>query len=173
MVYLYKLGTLYQFSIKELSIGLSLFALSNGLSRPLFGYLMDKYGFIKSALGSILLIGFGALMGLLNQGHLIYLYYLSFSLFWFNLGAFLALMPQVIKTYYGFNRYASYYGVLFTAYGVAAIFGHLISGVVMNFVSHTSLLYTAILLVCMAALIVLWQLSKRLKQCSLQDLLND
>jgi MFS family permease len=158
-----QVGTLYAFNLNHITLLLSIFAVFNGLSRPLFGYLMDKYGFKFSAMLSIGLIILASIIGLINQGQSILLYGISFSLYWFNLGAFLSLMPQVIKTYYGKDLYASYYGVLFTAYGVAALFGHLLSGVILDYVGKTVYLYLAILVVSLMALWIIKRLSLSLK----------
>ena len=72
-------------------------------------------------------------------------------------------MPQVIKTYYGKDLYASYYGVLFTAYGVAALFGHLLSGAILDYVGKTVYLYLAIVVVSIVALWIIKRLSLSLK----------
>lgn len=159
-----QVGLAYGYTSKDLSILLTVFALGNGLSRPLFGYLHDRFGFIINGFILIVVLIIGAAIGLINQGRLIGLFALSFSLFWFSLGGVLSLMPQVIKSTYGIERYASYFGVMFTSYGVAAIVGHLSSGLVLDMVSSTSILYLVIIGIVSMAFVTLISISKDSKR---------
>ena len=52
-----QVGTLYAFNLNHITLLLSIFAVFNGLSRPLFGYLMDKFIFWLS-IGLIILASF-------------------------------------------------------------------------------------------------------------------
>jgi OFA family oxalate/formate antiporter-like MFS transporter len=114
-------------------------------ARPLFGYLIDRLGLIKPSLISLSLIGLAAIMGILNQGQSFFLYILTYGLFWFNLGAWLSIMPSMIKAYYGSNYYARVYGMIFTAYGLGVIISTLISGSIIDALGDTLYLYISIL----------------------------
>lgn len=143
----YQVGvTYYQFDARDVTISLSLFALFNGLARPLFGALMDKYGFYKTSLLSISLILLGSIIGIINQGTHYILYLISFGLFWFNLGAWLAIIPNTVKARYGKKAYAKIYGYIFTAYGFGAIIGTLISGSILDIMNQTYYIYVSIIL---------------------------
>lgn len=135
----------YGFDGDDVTRSVSFFALLNGLARPLFGRLMDRYGFRRSALLSLGLIGAAAGIGLLNQGRHLFLYIATFGLFWFNLGSWLAMLPAVVRHYYGMDLYAKKYGLMFTAYGIGAIVGTLVSGTILDRFGGTALLYGAIL----------------------------
>lgn len=142
----YQIGVVqYQFDSIEVTLSLSFFALMNGMARPIFGRLMDRQGFRFSVLLSLGLIASAAVLGLLNQGRHMVLYILSFGLFWFNLGAWLAIVPATIKEYYGIRQYSKTYGVMFTAYGVGSIIGTLISGIILDLLAGTTYLYLSIL----------------------------
>ncbi len=135
----------YAFDDKIVTLSLSIFAICNGFARPLFGYLIDRLGLIKPSLISLSLIGLAAIMGILNQGQSFFLYILTYGLFWFNLGAWLSIMPSMIKAYYGSNYYARVYGMIFTAYGLGAIISTLISGSIIDALGDTLYLYISIL----------------------------
>ncbi len=148
----YQVGvTYYQFDQRDVTFSLSLFALFNGLARPLFGSFMDKYGFYKTSILSIILILIASLIGIMNQGTHYILYLISFGLFWFNLGAWLAIIPNTIKSRYGKKAYARIYGYTFTAYGFGAIIGTLISGSILDVMNQTNYIYISIIVLVTCA----------------------
>jgi MFS transporter, OFA family, oxalate/formate antiporter len=143
----YQVGVVYYaFDAREVTLSLSFFALMNGASRPIFGRLMDQKGFKFSVLLSISLIFVASVIGLVNQGQHLILYVISFGLFWFNLGAWLAIVPATIKEFYGIKQYSRKYGVMFTAYGIGSILGTSISGTIMDLFGGTAYLYIMILI---------------------------
>ena len=143
----YQIGVVYYaFDARDVTISLSFFALMNGIARPIFGKLMDQKGFRFSVLLSLSLISLASIIGLFNQGQHIVLYVISFGLFWFNLGAWLSIVPATIKEFYGVKQYSRKYGVMFTAYGIGSILGTSISGTVMDILGWTGYLYIIILL---------------------------
>ncbi len=106
----------------------SVFAVFNGVGRPLFGWLTDKINPKNSAVLSfviILLASVGMLMA--GQGSTT-LYTLAFCGFWLCLGGWLAIGPTATATFFGMEGYAQKYGVMFSAYGLGAVIGSLISG---------------------------------------------
>ena len=142
----YQIGVVYYaFDAREVTLSLSFFALMNGIARPIFGKLMDQKGFRFSVLLSLSLISLASIIGLINQGQHIILYIISFGLFWFNLGAWLAIVPATIKEFYGIKQYSKKYGVMFTAYGLGSIIGTSISGTVMDLLGWTGYLYVIVL----------------------------
>jgi MFS family permease len=152
----YQIGvTFYGFDATDVTISLSIFAILNGVARPLFGRLMDKKGFKFSAFISLSLIVIASLIGLFNQGEHLILFMLSFGLFWFNLGAWLAIVPATIKELYGTKQYARKYGVMFTAYGVGSVIGTLSSGFVMDLLGWTTYLYVMILCFVLISVFIL------------------
>ena len=110
------------------ALAVSLFAVFNGLGRPLFGALTDKLGpkhtavisFAMTLSASLLLFFFG-------QGNSM-LYLFAFCVLWMCLGGWLAIAPTATGMFFGKLHYAQNYGVVFTAYGAGAILGTLLSG---------------------------------------------
>ncbi len=106
----------------------SIFAIFNGGGRPLFGWLTDKISPRNAALVSFVII-FLASVGMLMSGKgSVALYTISFSAFWLCLGGWLAIAPTATATFFGIEGYAVKYGLLFSAYGLGAILGGVISG---------------------------------------------
>ncbi|MFW5987813.1 MAG: OFA family MFS transporter [bacterium] len=129
------------------SIYVSLFAIFNGIGRPIFGGLTDKLKPRKTALISFTLIIIASILMLLNQNGNSIIYFVSFALFWLNLGGWLALAPAATAIFFGSENYSKNYGVLFTAYGVGAVIGNLFSGSIRDiFGSYLYVFYPTIIL---------------------------
>jgi predicted MFS family arabinose efflux permease len=60
---------------------------------------------------------------------------IGFSIFWFNLGGWLAIAPASTLSMYGTKHYSQNYGVVFSAYGVGAITGVTGSGMLLDAVN--------------------------------------
>lgn len=158
----YRIGvTDYAFNANHVALTVSLFAVLNGSARPFFGHLMDTRGFVKSAFLSVGLIVLAALIAFINRGQSLTLYIISFGLFWFNLGAWLAMVPAAIKEYFGKVGYAKRYGVAFTAYGLGAIGGTLLSGFLLDVLDDTRYVYGMILLITAVMAAILFKVMKK------------
>jgi len=106
----------------------SFFAIFNGIGRPIFGSLTDKLDPKKAAIISYSLIILASIIMLnVGEGNTI-LYGIAFALFWLNLGGWLAIAPTATGIFFGSKHYSKNYGFLFTAYGVGAVLGNLLSG---------------------------------------------
>ncbi|MFW5841737.1 MAG: MFS transporter [Bacillota bacterium] len=146
----------YQFTPVLVTIGMTVFALANGLSRVLFGFLSDRFK-VTSVMASVLFVLlFSGVIAYLNNGSYYVLYLLSFTGFWFILGAWLAIAPNAIKTMYGLNNYSKRYGMLFTAYGVGAIIGVSSSGLLLDALNKTRGLYIGIIVVAAISYLILY-----------------
>ena len=112
------------------AIAVSVFAVFNGLGRPLFGWLTDKISPKGTALLSFaLILVASALLYFAGEGNAA-VYFVAFSLLWLNLGGWLAIAPTATATFFGAKHYAKNYGIMFTAYGIGAIAGNLLSGLI-------------------------------------------
>jgi OFA family oxalate/formate antiporter-like MFS transporter len=110
------------------ALAVSLFAVFNGLGRPLFGALTDKLGPKHTAIVSFtLILSASLLLFFFGQGNTM-LYLFAFCVLWMCLGGWLALAPTATGIFFGKLHYAQNYGVMFTAYGAGAILGTLLSG---------------------------------------------
>lgn len=171
LVGLMMIGLTYQVGVRyyglnetHVTIALSFFAILNGLARPLFGKLMDNQGFKFSGILSVSLIVVASVIGLINRGSTFLLFGISFGLYWFNLGAWLAIVPATIKEFYGIQQYAKKYGLMFTGYGVGAILGTLASGYILDMLGETSYIYGFILALMVVSAILLSQMPKKIKR---------
>ncbi|MEQ1720974.1 MAG: OFA family MFS transporter [Nitrosomonas sp.] len=109
------------------ALAVSLFAVFNGLGRPLFGAMTDKLGPRYTAIISFaMILSVSLLVSFFEQGNTI-LYLFTFCILWMCLGGWLAIAPTSTGIFFGKKHYAQNYGVVFTAFGAGAILGTLIS----------------------------------------------
>jgi OFA family oxalate/formate antiporter-like MFS transporter len=106
----------------------SLFAVFNGVSRPLFGWLSDRFKPHYIAIASYGLIIIACVLMANAQSGQILTYLVAFCLFWFCLGGWLAMAPTITLRFFNPDHYAQNYGIVFTAYGVGALIGTLLAG---------------------------------------------
>jgi len=108
---------------------ISILALSNSGSRLISGTLSDKFGTLNM-LKVIFIITIASLLGLsLLTGNTI-VFYLSVIGVAVGYGGFLSLFPTFTYQEFGSFRYGSNYGVVYQAYGLAALTGILIKRLV-------------------------------------------
>ncbi len=110
------------------AFAVSLFAIFNGVGRPLFGWLTDKLQPKGAAITSYMLILIGSIIMISASEGQIISYMVAFSLFWLSLGGWLAIAPTATLTFFNPDNYAKNYGIVFTAYGVGALLGTLLAG---------------------------------------------
>jgi MFS family permease len=151
----------YNYDPIEVSLIVSLFALSNALARPLFGYLSDRIGFRKSAYVSLILIVIATIINVLSQGKYPTLFFIGYGIYWFNLGIWLALMPLLVLKTYGKNHYTKTYGKVYLGYGVGAIIGTLISGYVLELLNSPNYVYILFGLVVIPAYVMIQKISQQ------------
>jgi len=108
----------------------AVFAIFNGIGRPLFGWLTDRFSTRAAAAGSfaLILISSGILF-LWGEGNPV-AYFIAFSLLWMNLGGWLAIAPAATAKLFGSDHYVQNYAVVFSAYGFGAILGSVLSGLI-------------------------------------------
>jgi nitrate/nitrite transporter NarK len=132
----------------------SLFALFNGLSRPLFGWLSDRFKPHYIAIATYTLILIACIMMLNAREGQVATYLISFCLFWFCLGGWLAIAPTTTLRFFNPDCYAQNYGIVFTAYGVGALLGTLATGQIRDwFGSYTYAFYPMGLLAIMGIVV--------------------
>ena len=109
------------------ALSASIFGIFNGIGRPLFGALTDKFGPKRSAVLSFILIIIASLL-VLTTGSSPAVFYATCAIFWMLLGGWLAIAPAATGAYFGLKHYSKNYGFMFTAYGIGALIGMPISG---------------------------------------------
>jgi MFS family permease len=106
----------------------SLFAVFNGVSRPLFGWLSDRFKPHYIAIFSYTLILIACILMINARTGQVATFLIAFCLFWFCLGGWLAMAPTITLRFFDPDHYAQNYGIVFTAYGIGALLGTLVTG---------------------------------------------
>ena len=106
----------------------SLFAIFNGVGRPLFGTLTDKLGAVKTIVISFTLVILSSIAMYFAKPYDNIMFLVAFSVLWLNLGGWLAIAPTATRNIFGNKNANANYGYIFTAYGVGALLATLLSG---------------------------------------------
>lgn len=109
------------------ALAVSVFAVFNGVGRPLFGWLTDRISPRNAGALSFALVLLAALLLYFLGSHPA-VYFLGFCLLWLNLGGWLAIAPTATAALFGMKHYGKNYGIVFTAYGAGAVLGNVLSG---------------------------------------------
>lgn len=141
------------------AITVSIFAVFNGIGRPLFGWLTDRLQPKGAAMISYVLILVASIL-MLNAGEGAVLTYLvAFCLFWLCLGGWLAIAPTATLILFPPDDYAKNYGIVFTAYGAGALLGTLAIGQLRDlFGSYTYAFYPTAILAIIGIIIAQFKL---------------
>lgn len=145
---------LIKLSPSKVALLMSLFAVFNGIGRPIFGWLTDRLSQRKAMLTSYVLIAFAAILMIIAKEGSISLYIIAFSIFWFNLGGWLAIAPASTLGLYGTKYYSQNYGVVFTAYGIGAIVGVYTSGMLKDTFGSYQAVFYFIIASCMIGILL-------------------
>ncbi len=132
---------------------LSVFAIFNGIGRPIFGNLVDKIGTKKTVYLSYALIAVASLLQIINSQSLA-VFIISFIIFFLNLGGWLSIVPAANINLFGREYSTQNYGLLFTAYGIGALAQGLVGGYIRDtFGTYTYIFYPIIVLCLIGTLI--------------------
>jgi MFS transporter, OFA family, oxalate/formate antiporter len=140
-------------SSKKVAFLISFFAVFNGLGRPIFGWLTDKFNHKKVMSLSYSLIIIASVFMLMAGPDTVIIFMISFSLFWFNLGGWLAIAPTITVALFGEQHYSQNYGVVFLAYGIGAITGVTVSGILMDLLMNYDFIFYFVIILCVLGLI--------------------
>jgi MFS transporter, OFA family, oxalate/formate antiporter len=143
---------LFSLSADSATKFIPMFAIFNGLGRPLFGWIADKISVRLAMMISFCLILTASIILLATGGRSLYVYAISLSMFWMNLGGWLAIAPTSTWTLYGTKNYSKNYGVVFTAYGIGAIAGVFTSGMILDIFKSYNYLFMYIAALCLVGL---------------------
>lgn len=139
----------------------SLFALFNGASRPLFGWLSDRFKPHYIAIFSYTLTLIACVLMMNAQTGQVATYLTAFCLFWFCLGGWLAMAPTITLRFFKPDQYAQNYGLVFTAYGVGALIGTLVAGRIRDFFGTYNYVFYPMALLAIIGIVIACVLLKR------------
>jgi MFS family permease len=141
------------------AITVSIFAIFNGIGRPLFGWLTDRLQPKGAAIISYVLILIASILMLSAGEGQALTYLVAFSLFWLCLGGWLAIAPTATLILFPPEDYAKNYGIVFTAYGAGALLGTLAIGQLRDlFGSYTYAFYPTAILAIIGIIIAQFKL---------------
>ncbi|MCY6490309.1 L-lactate MFS transporter [Leptolyngbya sp. GGD] len=132
----------------------ALFAVFNGMSRPLFGWLSDRLQPHRVAIASYTLILIACILMANAQPGQVARYLIAFCLFWFCLGGWLAMAPTITLRFFHPDQYAQNYGIVFTAYGVGALVGTLATGRIRDWLGTYTYAFYPMALLAIVGIIV-------------------
>lgn len=135
-------------SSKNVTLMMAMFAIFNGIGRPVFGWLTDKFSSKKAMFISYGLIAFSAILILFADKGNVVLFFIAYSIFWFNLGGWLSIAPTSTLNMYGIKHYSQNYGVVFTAYGLGAVIGVVTSGLLIDIHGNYHYVFYFVLALC-------------------------
>lgn len=132
----------------------SLFAIFNGIGRPIFGFLTDKLKPLKTILLSYIIIIISSTLGLLLNPGKTLLFAVTFSFLWLTLGGWLAIAPSATSIIFGTKYYVQNYGFVYTAYGIGAVLGVFLSGKIRDIWGSYSYIFYPLIIVSILGIII-------------------
>lgn len=154
-------GEIINISPTVAASSVSLFALFNGMSRPLFGWLCDRVKPHYVAILSYVLILIACILMMNAQSGQVVTYLVAFCLFWFCLGGWLAMAPTITLRFFNPEHHAQNYGLVFTAYGVGALIGTLVTGRIRDFFGSYNYVFYPMALLAIVGIVIACVLLKR------------
>lgn len=146
---------------KSIAMLMAFFAILNGLGRPLFGFLVDRFSIRFAMLMSYGMIVFSSIILLIFGQANQFIFILTFSIFWLNLGAWLSIAPSATRILFGSMNYSKNYGIVFSGYGIGAILGILTSGIIMDYFQSFQLIFLFILVISLIGIVLTFKLIKK------------
>ena len=141
------------FGLAALPLALTVDRITNGLTRPFFGWLSDRIGRENTmAVAFLMEAAAVAIMVLFRNDALVFVV-LSAVVF-FGWGEIFSLFPSLVADYFGAQCSTANYGVMYSAKGVAAIIGGGVAALLYErFGTWTACFYGSAALAFMAAVI--------------------
>lgn len=128
------IGLAAQLTVSSATSLIMLLAISNAGSRLISGALSDRFG-TMNVLRGILIITILSLLTLGFFFNIRILFYLGIIGIAIGYGGFLSLFPTITNQKFGSYHYGSNYGVMFQAYGLAALIGIVIKSLTQSYAS--------------------------------------
>lgn len=145
----------YNLDLSFITLMVSLFALFNGLSRPLFGFIYDKFKLKKSVIFiSLITLFISSSYVFLNPSSaLMFVVTIAFS--WATVGGWLSMMPSITRDLFGQNNFNRTYGKMYLSYGVAAIIGNLYTSILIDQSISLSIVFIPIMIISILTIIAM------------------
>jgi OFA family oxalate/formate antiporter-like MFS transporter len=110
------------FGLAALPLALTIDRFTNGLTRPFFGWVSDRYGRESTMALAFILEGIAMSLWLLTRDNAVLFVLLSGVVF-FGWGEIFSLFPSTLTDTFGTKHATTNYGFLYMAQGVGSVFG--------------------------------------------------
>ncbi|MCR3955326.1 MAG: OFA family MFS transporter [Gudongella sp.] len=132
---------------------MAFFAVFNGIGRPIFGWISDHFSPRHAMILSYLMIMTAAIsIIVMDNSRMVYI--VAFSIFWLNLGGWLAIAPTTTLRLFGIKNYSENYGLIFTAYGIGAIAGVSSSGILLDYLGSYVYVFYYVIVLCLMGMLI-------------------
>jgi MFS family permease len=116
------MANLLVFGLPVLPLALSLDRITNGATRPVFGWISDRFGRENTMLWAFALEGSAMTLWLLTR-HVPVLFVLLSGIVFFGWGEIFSLFPSTLTDTFGTTYATANYGCLYMAQGVGSVLG--------------------------------------------------
>ncbi len=130
----------------------SIFSVFSSLGRITSGLISDYFGRIKSIILIFLIMVLS--LFLLNILRSISLLVIATTLLAYSYGGIFSLFPSTVSSFFGLKEFGLIYGLLFTAVGVAGIWGPFVAGFFYDLTFSFSLAFRIAFVACFVSLII-------------------
>jgi len=135
------------------------FAIFNGGGRPIFGDLTDKLGPRNIAIITYVFIIAACLLIYTNYASQM-AYTIGFTILWGCFGGWLTIAPTATASFFGIKDYARNYGLVFTAYGIGAVIGGVVSSQIKDIMGAFQPFFLVVATLALIGIIVAFKLLK-------------
>lgn len=115
-------GKVLVFGLAALPLALTIDRFTNGLTRPLFGWVSDHFGREKTMTFAFALEGVAMLLWLLTRDNVVLFVLLSGVVF-LGWGEIFSLFPSTLTDTFGTRYATANYGWLYLSFGIGSVFG--------------------------------------------------
>ncbi|UJD89457.1 oxalate/formate MFS antiporter [Rahnella aquatilis] len=146
------------FGMAALPLALTIDRFTNGLTRPLFGFISDKFGREQTMFIAFALEGCAMILWLMCRDNAVLFVLLSGVVF-FGWGEIFSLFPSTLTDTFGSQNATANYGWLYMSQGIGSIFGGPLAALIYQHTGGWNVVFTcAITLDFVTAILALWVL---------------
>lgn len=146
------------FGMAALPLALTIDRFTNGLTRPLFGFISDKFGREQTMFIAFALEGCAMILWLMCRDNAVLFVLLSGVVF-FGWGEIFSLFPSTLTDTFGSENATANYGWLYMSQGIGSIFGGPLAALIYQHTGGWNIVFTcAITLDFATAILALWVL---------------
>lgn len=151
------------FGLPLLPLALSIDRITNGLTRPFFGWLSDRIGRENTMVIAFTLEGCAMTMWLLTRSNPV-LFVLMSGLVFFGWGEIFSLFPSTLTDTYGVAHATTNYGFLYMAQGVGSVLGGPVAAAIHDRYGSWTAVFVIIITMNFATALLAWLALKPMRR---------